>query len=105
LRAPFDPGCWIDARLSGELQTLAPKVWEGSDKALIRDLYTQISSINRLRLLEQVAGIYRMGERGRRFLSGDQAILRDLMALRSSKRRGAPPSSALAQRAVRPGPE
>ena len=90
-----DPGRWIDARLSGELRTLARKVWEGSDKALNpRHLYAQVSFINRLRLLEPVAGIYRMGERGRRFLSGDEAILRELVALRSSKRRRAPPSSA-----------
>jgi hypothetical protein len=89
----------------GSYKRWHPRFGKEAIRRSIRDLYTQISSINRLRLLEQVAGIYRMGERGRRFLSGDQAILRDLMALRSSKRRGAPPSSALAQRAVRPGPE
>src|ERR1700674_225292 len=66
-----DPERWIDERLTGDLRTLARKVWEGSGKALNpRHLYAQVVFINRLRLLEPVDGIYRMGERGRRFLSG-----------------------------------
>jgi restriction system protein len=92
-----DPERWIDERLTGDLRTLARKVWEGSCKALNpRHLYAQVASINRLRLLEPVDGIYRLGERGRRFLSGDEAILRELVALRSSKRRRASPPSGRA---------
>ena len=91
-----DPECWIDARLSGELQALARRIWEGSDKTLNpRHLYVQISFIGRLRLLDPVAGIYRLGERGRRFLCGDEAILRELVALRSSRRRRVPASPAI----------
>jgi restriction system protein len=83
-----DPERWIDARLPGDLQTLARKVWEDSGKALNpRHLYAPVALINRLRLLDPVDGLYRLGERGRRFLSGDEAILRELVALRSSKRR------------------
>jgi restriction system protein len=89
-----DPGRWIDARLPGDLRALAHKVWEDSGKALNpRHLYAQVAFINRLRLLEPVDGLYRLGERGRRFLSGDEAILRELVALRSSKRRRTSSSS------------
>src|SRR5271166_6159628 len=74
-----DPERWIDARLTGDLQALARKVWEDSGKALNpRHLYAQVVFINRLRLLEPTHGLYRLGERGRRFLSGDEAILREL---------------------------
>jgi restriction system protein len=83
-----EPERWIDERLSGELSALARKVWEGSGKAINpRYLYDHFTFISRLRLLEPRDGIYRMGERGERFLSGDEAILHDLVALRSSKRR------------------
>ncbi len=83
-----DPDRWIDQRLSGELRTLARKVWEGSGKTLNpRYLYGHYVFINRLKLLEPVGGIYRLGERGRRFLAGDKAILQELVTLRSSKRR------------------
>jgi restriction system protein len=83
-----DPERWIDERLTGSLTALARKVWEGSGKTLNpRHLYAQVAFINRLRLLEPVDGLYRLGDRGRRFLSGDEAILRELVALRSSKRR------------------
>jgi restriction system protein len=90
-----DPERWIEERLTGELRILARKVWLGSDRAINpRHLYAQVSFINRLRLLEPVEGVYRPAERGRRFLAADDAILRELVALRSSKRRR--PSSALA---------
>ena len=73
-QAPVDwssPDIWIDARLSGELQTLAHKVWESSLKALNpRHLRGSYLFINRLKLLDQVAGTYRIGERGRLFLAG-----------------------------------
>ena len=83
-----EPDRWIDACLGGDLGALARKVWEGSGKAINpRYLYDPFTFISRLRLLESRDGIYRMGERGRRFLSGDETILRELVALRSSKRR------------------
>ena len=94
-----DPHTWIDERLAGELRTLARKVWEGSGKTLNpRYLYGHYTFINRLKLLDTVGGIYRLGERGRRFLAGDDAILRELVALRSSKRRPSrPPPDAPSQ--------
>ncbi len=86
-----DPERWINERLTGELKKLAHKVWVGSDKTVNpRHLYAQVGFINRLRLLDTVQGIYRMGERSRRFLAGDEEILRELVALRSSKRGGTP---------------
>ena len=87
-----DPDCWIDERLRDELRTLARKLWDGSAKALNpRYLYAHYNFINRLRLLQPVGGVYRLGERGRRFLAGDDAILHELVLLRSAKRRGRRP--------------
>ena len=84
-----DPDSWIDAPMSGELLALARKLWEGSGRTLNpRRLYATQRFVTRLKLLEQVEGIYRLNERGRRFLAGDQAILRELVTLRSSIRRG-----------------
>ena len=89
-----DPDRWIDERLIGELRTLASKVWNASDKTINpRFLYDHSTFISRLRLLEPVGGIYRLGERGRRFLAGDDAILREFVALRSTKRGRARQSS------------
>ena len=93
-----DPDQWINERLSGDLRMLARKVWEDSGKSLNpRYLYGHYVFINRLKLLEPVGGIYRLGERGRRFLAGDKVILQELVALRSSRRRltrGAPQPDA-----------
>ncbi len=75
--------------MSGELLALARKLWEGSGRTLNpRHLYASHRLVTRLKLLEQVDGIYRVSERGRRFLAGDEAILRELVTLRSSIRRG-----------------
>lgn len=83
------PDTWIDGPLSGELLALARKLWEGSGRMLNpRHLYASHRFVMRLKLLEQVEGIYRLNERGRRFLAGDEAILRELVTLRSSMRRG-----------------
>jgi restriction system protein len=83
-----DPDSWIDAPLSGELGALARKLWEGSGRTLNpRHLYVYHRFAVRLKLLEQVAGIYRVSERGRRFLAGDKSILQELVGLRSAKRR------------------
>jgi restriction system protein len=82
-----DPDRWIDERLTGELRALAHKVWSRSGKTINpRFLYDHSTFISRLRLLEPVGGIYRLGERGRRFLAADDAILREFVALRSTKR-------------------
>jgi restriction system protein len=90
-----DPDRWIGERLSGELAALARKIWTESGKTINpRHLYGHCVFINRLKLLEQVSGVYRLGERGRRFLAGDDAILRELVALRSSKRRTSRPEAA-----------
>ncbi len=84
-----DPDRWIDERLAGDLRKLARKVWEESGKTLNpRYLYGHYAFINRLKLLQPVGGIYRLGERGRRFVAGDNEILRELVALRSGRRRG-----------------
>jgi restriction system protein len=83
-----DPDSWIEAPLPGELGTLARKLWEGSGRTLNpRHLYAYHRFAMRLRLLEQVAGTYRLSERGRLFLAGDKAILQELVALRTSLRR------------------
>jgi restriction system protein len=77
-----DPDTWINERLSGELRALARKVWDGSGKTLNpRYLYGCYLFINKLNLLDQDDGIYRLGERGRRFLDNDEAILRELDAM------------------------
>ena len=82
-----DPDRWIDERLTGELRALACKLWNASGKTINpRFLYDHSTFISRLRLLEPVGGIYRLGERGRRFLAGDDTILREFVALRSNKR-------------------
>jgi restriction system protein len=74
-----DPDTWIGERLSGELQALARKIWEGSGKSPIpRYLNGCYLFINRLRLLDRDTGIYRIGERGARFLANDEAVLREL---------------------------
>jgi hypothetical protein len=82
-----DPDHWIEKRLTGDLQLLARKVWVESNRTINpRYLYGYATIISRLKLLDLVDGIYRLGERGRRFLAGDDAILRELVVLRSSKR-------------------
>jgi restriction system protein len=82
-----DPDRWIDERLTGDLRMLARKIWDESGRAINpRYLYGYSTIINRLKLLDPVDGIYRLGERGRRFLAGDDAILRELVVLRSSRR-------------------
>lgn len=76
-----DPDIWINARLSGELRTLAHKVWEGSGKTLNpRYLRGPYLFINRLNLLDESNGTYRIGDRGRRFHADDEALLRELDA-------------------------
>jgi restriction system protein len=77
-----DPDKWITERLMGEFQALAHKIWKGSNKTLnpryLRDDYL---FINKQGLLDQVDGVYRLSERGRKFLAKDEAILRELDAV------------------------
>jgi restriction system protein len=76
-----NPDVWIDDRLSGEFRDLAHKIWTGSNKGLNpRYLYGCYLVINRARLLDQNSGVYRLGERGTRFLAHDEALLRELDA-------------------------
>ncbi len=77
-----DPDTWINERLTGDLQVLAHKVWEGSEKTLNpRYLYDSYLFINRLNLLDQEGGVYHLRERGRKFLAADEAIVRELDAV------------------------
>jgi len=90
-----DADRWIDERLTGELRTLARKIWTTSEKTINpRFLYDHHTFISRLRLLQPVGGIYRLGERGQRFLAGDEVILREFVALRSTKHGRARQSSS-----------
>ncbi len=74
-----EPDKWIPERLSGELQVFARKIWETSKKILNpRYLYGSYLFINRQNLLEQDAGTYKLGERGKKFLSGDKQTLQEL---------------------------
>src|SRR5262249_4939987 len=46
-----DPDCWIDARLAGDLQQLARKVWEESGRSVNpRYLYGHYAMISGLKL-------------------------------------------------------
>jgi restriction system protein len=77
-----DPDVWIKERLTGDLQALARKIWEGSKNSLNpRYLYGCYLFINRMKLLDQDAGIYRIGERGRKFLADDEGVVRELDAI------------------------
>lgn len=74
-----EPDTWIEERLSGEPRAIARKVWDGSGKTLNpRYLNGCFLFINRLKLLDQNDGIYRIGERGQLFLANDESILREL---------------------------
>ena len=76
-----DPDIWIKERLSGQHRALAQRIWEGSGKTLNpRHIYGCYLFINRLKLLDQVDGIYRLGERGRLFFANDDAFIRELDA-------------------------
>jgi restriction system protein len=76
-----DPDKWIGERLGGDLAEFARKVWDGSGKTLNpRYLYGPYLFINFFKLLDQVDGIYRLNDRGRRFLDHDETIIRELDA-------------------------
>jgi len=76
-----DPDTWIDERLSGDLRTIAKKIWAQSGKTLNpRHAYGCYLYINRMKLLDQIDGVYRIGELGKLFLSNDEEIIRELDA-------------------------
>jgi restriction system protein len=76
-----DPDSWINERLSGEHRTIAQRIWEGSGKTLNpRHVYGCYLFINRLKLLDQVSGVYRLGDRGRLFFANDDTTIRELDA-------------------------
>lgn len=73
------PDVWIPERLDGELRALAEKIWRQSNKSLNpRYVYGSYLFINRLKLLEQVDGIYVLGQRGNAFLAGNDTLIREL---------------------------
>jgi restriction system protein len=77
-----DPDKWIGERLTGDLQVLAHKIWKGSGRSLNpRYLYDSYLFINKQNLLDQVGGVYRLNERGRKFLANEEATLRELDAV------------------------
>lgn len=74
-----DPDAWIPERLSGSSQALAAKLWRTSGKTVNpRHIYGSYLFINRLSLLDRASGIYRLGERGKRFLAADEGVMREL---------------------------
>lgn len=76
-----EPDKWIGERLSGDLQAFARKIWDSSGKTLNpRYLYGPYLFINRLKLLNRVDGVYRIGDWAQRFLSGDEGAIRELDA-------------------------
>ncbi len=73
------PDEWIVARLAGDQKRLAGKLWGGSGRTVNpRHVYGCYLFINRLSLLDQKTGTYRLCERGNHFLSDDPDILREL---------------------------
>lgn len=75
-----DPDTWIDERLTGENALLAHRIWSESKKsANPRHLSGGYLFINTFDLLEpDPMGIYRLTDRGRRFLSNDTDTIREL---------------------------
>ncbi|MGJ5050207.1 restriction endonuclease [Bradyrhizobium oligotrophicum] len=75
------PDSWIAERLTGDLEILARKIWEGSNKELNpRYLNGCYLFINRMNLLDQIHGIYKLGERGRKFLAQNEGLFQELDA-------------------------
>ena len=68
-----DPDTWIEERLSGEMAQLARRVWVGSEGNINpRYLDGSFLFITRYDLLEtDPQGLFRLSERGRRFLDED----------------------------------
>ena len=75
-----DPDSWISERLTGENQSLARRVWDGSGKTINpRHVYGAYLFINSNALLQpDEQGCYQLTERGRRFQANEDALLREL---------------------------
>jgi len=76
-----DPDQWIQDRLQENVRNTAQKIWKTSKKSLNpRHVYGSYLFINHNRLLALENGVYRSNDRTQRFMSGDEAILRELDA-------------------------
>ncbi len=75
-----NPDVWIDERLSGDEAALARRIWEESDKTVNpRHIYGAYLLMNGYDLLVPDAiGVYRLTERGRAFLEGDDEVVREI---------------------------
>lgn len=75
-----DPDTWIAERLEGSSAQLARRIWEESGRT-VNPRYTRgpYLFINGFALLEPDAhGVYRLTERGRAFLEGDEGTIREI---------------------------
>jgi restriction system protein len=70
------PDAWISERLQGESETLARKIWEGTERKVNpRHIYGIYLFVNTYRLLQPASdGIYRITPDGERFLQGDSDL-------------------------------
>lgn len=76
-----DPDNWIATRLGGDNARLALKIWKGSEKTVNpRHVYGCYLLINRLDLLAQPGGTFRLHDRASRFLADDPATLVEIDA-------------------------
>lgn len=74
-----NPDEWISERLRGDSARLAKKIWEGSGRTVNpRHVYGCYLFINRLDLLDQTSGTYRIDERSNRFLDDDAETVREI---------------------------
>lgn len=74
-----NPDEWITERLRGDSARLAKKIWEGSGGTVNpRHVYGCYLFINRLDLLDQTSGTYRIHERSNLFLNDDADTIREI---------------------------
>lgn len=75
-----DPDAWITERLTGVEAALATRIWRESDRKVNpRHIYGSYLFINTYDLLDiDGAGVYRLNDRGRAFLAGEEAVVREL---------------------------
>jgi restriction system protein len=75
-----DPDAWMPARLKANALKVAQRIWEHSGKKLNpRHIYGGYLFINTFELLKpDSADVYRLTERGAKFLANDSATLREL---------------------------
>lgn len=75
-----EPDNWIHERLNGDHAALAMKIWAETGKVVNpRHLYGPYLFLNLHGLLEpDSAGVYRLTDRGERFLAGSEPVLREI---------------------------